>query len=84
MNLTLPPSLDAFVKDMVARGRYADEADVVRDALRRLADQDLDAETGEPLSALRQDLAETANGPRSDAGVMQVFERAVAARAPSK
>ncbi len=42
MNLELPPALDAFVKDLVAQGRYADEADVVRDALRRLAERDAD------------------------------------------
>ena len=53
MQLTLPPALDAFVKDLVAQGRYADEADVVRDALRRLAEHDLDPETGLSISVLR-------------------------------
>ena len=38
MNLTLPPALDAFVKNLVAQGRYADEKDLeqlhaLRDAL---------------------------------------------------
>lgn len=74
MNLSLPPALDAFVKDLVARGRYADESDVVRDALRRLADGDFDPETGEPITALRAQLAEAEAGPRSALGVMAVFD----------
>ncbi len=78
MNLSLPPALDAFVKDLVARGRYADESDVVRDALRRLADGDLDPETGEPIATLRAELAEAETGPRTALGVMAVFD-AVAA-----
>lgn len=74
MNLTLPPALDAFVKDLVARGRYVDESDVVRDALRRLADIDLDPETGEPIATLRAELAEAEAGPRSALDVMAVFD----------
>jgi putative addiction module CopG family antidote len=75
MHLTLPPGLDAFVKDLVAQGRYADEADVVRDALRRLAEHDLDPETGLAIAALRAELADAEAGPRSGATVMDVFER---------
>jgi putative addiction module CopG family antidote len=36
MNIDLPPSLGEFVRAQVRAGRYADEQDVVRDALRRL------------------------------------------------
>jgi putative addiction module CopG family antidote len=75
MHLTLPPALDAFVKDLVAQGRYADEADVVRDALRRLAEHDLDPETGLAIGVLRAELADAEAGPRSSAAVMEVFER---------
>jgi putative addiction module CopG family antidote len=78
MQLNLPPALDAFVKDLVAQGRYADEADVVRDALRRLAEHDLDPETGLAVSALRAELADAEAGPRSSATVMEVFERVAA------
>ncbi len=74
MNLTLPPALDAFIKDLVARGRYSDESDVVRDALRRLADSDLDPETGEPITALRAELSEAEAGPRSALSVMTVYD----------
>ncbi len=79
MQLNLPPALDAFVKDLVAQGRYADEADVVRDALRRLAEHDLDPETGLNIGALRAELAEAEAGPRSGATAMGVFERVAAA-----
>ena len=78
MQLNLPPALDAFVKDLVAQGRYADEADVVRDALRRLAEHDLDPETGLSTSLLRAELMAAETGPRSAATVMEVFERVAA------
>jgi putative addiction module CopG family antidote len=78
MKLDLPPVLDAFVKDLVAQGRYTDEADVVRDAVRRLAENDLDPETGTSMKTLRAELAEAASGPMSNASIMDVFERAAA------
>ncbi|MEQ1708352.1 MAG: type II toxin-antitoxin system ParD family antitoxin [Terricaulis sp.] len=78
MQLNLPPALDAFVKDLVAQGRYADEGDVVRDALRRLAEHDLDPETGLSTSLLRAELMAAETGPRSAATVMEVFERVAA------
>lgn len=82
MKLDLPPALKAYVKDLVAHGRYADEADVIRDALRRLADNDLDPETGEPRGVLWAELLEAEHGPRSPFGVMDVFEN-VLANAPA-
>jgi putative addiction module CopG family antidote len=85
MKLDLPPVLEAFVKDLVAQGRYADEADVLRDAVRRLAEQDLDPETGAQMSVLRAELAEAAAGPAASTSVMDIFERtanAVRASAP--
>lgn len=78
MKLNLPPALDAYVKNLVAHGRYADEADVIRDALRRLADSDLDPETGESRGLLWAELAEAELGPRSPYGVMDVFENVLA------
>lgn len=78
MNLNLPPALDAFVKDLVAQGRYADEADVVRDAVRRLAENDLDPETGVAISALRAELAAAEAGPRAQSTTMEIFERVAA------
>jgi putative addiction module CopG family antidote len=45
MNLNLPPALQRFVDEQVALGRYADAADVVRTAVRRLEAQSRLAET---------------------------------------
>jgi putative addiction module CopG family antidote len=84
MQLDLPPALDAFVKDLIARGHYADEADVVRDALRRMAEQDVDPETGASLAALRADLAAAEASGRSTASVTDVFERAAAKTRPAR
>ena len=36
MKITLPEALEALVKEKVRSGRYADESDVMRDALRAL------------------------------------------------
>ena len=36
MNITLPEALESLVKEKVRSGRYADESDVLRDALRAL------------------------------------------------
>lgn len=56
MPTTLTPDLEAFVREEVAAGRYADEAEVVRDAVRRLAELREAVETGK-LDALRAALA---------------------------
>jgi len=40
MKVTLTEELKSFVKEMVRSGRYADESDVLRDALRALALRD--------------------------------------------
>lgn len=79
MKLDLPPALAAFVRDLVARGRYSDEAEVVRDAVRRLAESDVDPETGIARAFLRAELADADAGPRSEATVMDVFDRVAAA-----
>ena len=36
MKITLPEALETLVKEKVRSGRYADESDVMRDALRAL------------------------------------------------
>jgi antitoxin ParD1/3/4 len=40
MRITLTKELESLVKDKVRSGRYADESDVVRDALRALEQRD--------------------------------------------
>ncbi len=42
MNITLPPALNHLVDRLVHTGRYADEGDVVREALRVLERQEFD------------------------------------------
>jgi putative addiction module CopG family antidote len=36
ITVTLPPALDAFVRERVAAGFYASEAEVIADAVRRM------------------------------------------------
>lgn len=40
MRITLTKELESLVKDKVTSGRYTDESDVVRDALRALEQRD--------------------------------------------
>ena len=42
MSYNLPPDLEQRVRDYIATGHYADEADVLRDALKALEAQNAD------------------------------------------
>lgn len=42
MTIALPPALDQFVSRMLATGRYADEGEIMREALRLLERRELD------------------------------------------
>ncbi len=42
MTIALPPALSQFVERLVHTGRYADEGEVVREALRVLKHQEFD------------------------------------------
>lgn len=81
MPTTLTPDLDAFVREEVAAGRYADEAEVIRDAVRRLADM-RDAVEAAKLEALRAalapGLADAKAGRFAVGGVMESAARAAA------
>jgi len=81
MSATLPPDLDAFVREEVRAGRYADEADVIRDAVRQLAER-RDAAEATKLAALRAalapGLADAAAGRFAEGGVMESAARAAA------
>lgn len=59
MKITLPEALEALVKNKVRSGRYADESDVMRDALRALEWRD----DGE-WAALEAALLDGARSPR--------------------
>lgn len=81
MSANLPPDLDDFVREEVRAGRYADEDDVVRDAVRQLAEKREAAEAAK-LAALRAalapGLADAAAGRFAEGGVMDAAARAAA------
>jgi antitoxin ParD1/3/4 len=81
MPSSLPPDLDDFVREEVKSGRYADEADVIRDAVRQLAEKREAAETAK-LAALRAalapGLADAEAGRFAEGGVMGAAARAAA------
>lgn len=78
---TLTPDLEAFVRDEVAAGRYADEAEVIRDAVRRLAELREAAEASKLdvlRAALAPGLADLAAGRLAQGGIMDSAARAAA------
>lgn len=81
MSPNLPPDLDEFVREEVKAGRYADEADVIRDAVRQLAEK-RDAAEAAKLAALRTalapGLADATAGRFVEGGVMNAAVRAAA------
>jgi antitoxin ParD1/3/4 len=81
MSPTLTPDLEAFVREEVAACRYADEAEVIRDAVRRLSELRDAVEAGK-LEALRAalapGLADVASGRFAQGGVMDSAARAAA------
>ena len=68
----LPPDLDQQVKHYLSSGQYQTEEDVLRDALRALADEqavrqgmeDLAAGRGRPLEAVDADIRKKHNIPQ--------------------
>jgi antitoxin ParD1/3/4 len=56
MNVSLSPELKAFIKDLVASGRYRNDSEVVRDGLRMLQER-------ERWRRLEEELLEGLQGP---------------------
>jgi antitoxin ParD1/3/4 len=54
MTISLTPELEKFVEDLVSSGRYKSNSEVIRAALRSLADQDLRGWLREGLDALER------------------------------
>jgi len=81
MEKNLPPDLDEFVREEVKSGRYVDEADVIRDAVRQLAEKREAAEAAK-LAALRAalapGLADAVAGRYAQGGVLDSAARAAA------
>jgi putative addiction module CopG family antidote len=78
VTLDLPPQLERFIRDEIAAGRYVDEAEVVRDALRRLHDFRLSTADGleEVRAALQSGLQDVAAENFAVGGVMDAANRA--------
>ena len=65
-SVALGPHFEAFIKEQVAKGRYNNASEVVRDGLRMLEDRQQDRQA--KLEVLRADLqAALANPERFDA-----------------
>lgn len=78
---TLTPDLETFVRDEVASGRYADEGEVIRDAVRRLAEQReaVEASKYQALrAALAPGLADVAANSLAQGSVLDAAARAAA------
>jgi putative addiction module CopG family antidote len=79
MAISLPSDLEAFVRAEVDSGRYADEAEVIRDAVRRLADARDALEAGQ-IKALREAIApglsDVGEGRFAHGGIMDAAKRA--------
>lgn len=72
MTITLPPALNLLVDRLIHTGRYADEGEVVREALRMLERQEFDESP-----ALEAALLEGVRSPHRpyDASVMDRIRR---------
>ena len=63
VNVSLTPELEELVRQRVASGRYASSSEVIREALRLLAQRDQEYE--DKLAALRAAIDEGWNAPLS-------------------
>jgi len=87
MNVNLTPELEALVQRKVASGLYNNQSEVVREALRLLAEQDRlrEAHTANLRGVLAEGLAqadrgELVDGPKSVAEVRKSLRRRKARR----
>ncbi|MES1157086.1 MAG: type II toxin-antitoxin system ParD family antitoxin [Alphaproteobacteria bacterium] len=83
----LPPELADFLRRQVATGLYDNEADVIRDALRRLWAEDWtddDARAEALHAALREGLADIEAGKVYECSVDEIIAEARAAPAARK
>ena len=68
MSVSLPPKLEALIREKVASGAYRDESDVVSKALELLARYE--SEVGAKRDALREMLREgVASGPPRETNI---------------
>jgi putative addiction module CopG family antidote len=81
IEVNLPSALEAFVKGRVADGVYASEAEVIHDAVRRLAGGEFDAEeTAYLRKAWQEGLESPLDGEFSAVEIWSDVEAMLAAR----
>lgn len=84
MNVSLTPELEAMVHERVATGRYTSASEVVREALRTLADRDelRELRLQQARAQVAEGLAAIAAGDIHDGDA--VFDEILARPAPSE
>ena len=75
MDVSLPPQLDDFVRSQVRNGRYADEEEVVRDALRQMRALVKAAEDPTVAGLVRDAMGIANQAQRDVAHVLQIADR---------
>lgn len=75
MDVSLPPQLDDFVRAQVRNGRYADEQEVVNDALRQMRALAKATEDPTVSGLVRNALGIAAQAQRDVANVLQIADR---------
>ena len=75
MELSLPPQLEEFVRAQVRSGRYADEQEVVRDALRQMRALVKAAEDPTVVGLVRDALGLATQAQREVAGMLQAADK---------
>jgi putative addiction module CopG family antidote len=75
MELSLPPQLEDFVQQMVRSGRYLDEQEVVRDALRQMRAVVRSGEDPSLVGLVRDALGLASQAQRDVTSMMQAADR---------
>jgi putative addiction module CopG family antidote len=75
MEVTLPPQLDDFVRGQARSGRYADEQEVVRDAVRQMRALVKAAEDPTVAGLVRDAMGIANQAQRDVANVLQIADR---------
>jgi putative addiction module CopG family antidote len=75
VEVELPPQLEAFVREQAHSGRYADEAEVVRDALRQMRALVKAAEDPTVAGLVRDAMGIANQAQRDVAQVLQIADR---------
>jgi antitoxin ParD1/3/4 len=72
LSITLPATLARLVREKVAKGTYASNSEVIREALRLWHDRE--QSRTRRLEEIRSELSEAIDDPRPSVGAEEVFE----------